>query len=87
MAYSYILIKENNPIWERERALLENKYDAKKKYVFIEKSVYSDGSEGINNIYYSNDMAKFQLQANGYVSWYNYVLSLRKNIQGYISHL
>ena len=80
-AYSYVIIKENNPTWEKERVLLKNKYDAKKKYVLIQKSVHTDGSESINSIDYSNDMAKFQLQANDYVSWYNYVLKLKKDIQ------
>jgi len=55
--------------------------------VFIEKLSNKDGSESIANIYYSNDMADFQIRANGFVSWYNYPLNLKKNIQGYISNI
>ena len=85
MAYSYAIIKYNNPSLETERVLLENKYKKNKKYALIQKSVHKDGSESVCNIYYTNNLNELQEQANGYISWYNYPLNLCKNIQGYIT--
>lgn len=86
-AYSYAIIKDNNPTFQREFTLLENKYKPTAKYVLIEKITHKDGSENISRILYSNDIAKFQVLANNYVSWYNYPLNLCKNIQGFIKHI
>lgn len=86
-SYNYVIIKHNYPELERERTLLANKYDAKKKYAFIQKSVHKDGSESIGFITYSNDLEALQVRANGFVSWYNYPLGLRKNIQGFVSEV
>ena len=86
-AYNYVIIQYNYPELQRESTLLANKYDAKKKYAFIQKMVHKDGSESIGFISYSNNMDELQLQANGFISWYNYPLGLRKNIQGFISEL
>ena len=83
--YSYVIIRHNNPTFERESVLLSNKYNAKKKYAFIQKSCHKDGSESICFIDYSNDLEALQERANRFVSWYNYVAGLQKNIQGYIS--
>lgn len=85
-SYSYAIIKHNNPYFEKESTLLENKYK-KTKYAFIEKVVHKDGSENIANIYYSNNLEKLQVLANGYTSWYNYPLNLCKNMQGFIKHI
>lgn len=86
-AYSYKIIKENYPELERESALLENNYSAKKKYAMIGKLVHKDGSESIDTIVYSNDIVSLQNRANQFPSWYNYPLGLTKNIQGYIREL
>ena len=86
-SYSYVIIKHNYPQLERESVLFENKYNAKKKYAFIQKSVHKDGSENINFIKYSNDIETLQKEAKGFISWYNYPLGLRKDIQGFISEL
>ena len=86
-SYGYVIIKHNYPELERESTLLENKYNAKKKYAYIQKSVHKDGSESINFITYSNDLENLQENAKRFVSWYNYPLGLRKNIQGFISEL
>jgi hypothetical protein len=86
-SYGYVIIKHNYPQLERETTLLENKYNPKKKYAYIQKSVYNDGSESINFIHYSNDIEDLQEQAKRFLSWYNYPLGLKKNIQGFISEL
>ncbi len=84
--YSYYIIKENNPYFAQEPTLLKNNYKAT-KYAMIEKIVNKDGSENIANIYYSNDMVKLQNTASTALSWYNYPLSLKKDIQGNISQI
>jgi hypothetical protein len=86
-AYGYVIIKHNYPELERESTLLHNKYSAKKKYAFIQKSGHKDGSESINFIDYSNDLEALQARASKFVSWYNYPLGLCKNMQGYIREL
>lgn len=86
-AYSYIIIKENSPKLERERALLENNYNGKKRYAMITKVVHPDNSENIATIEYSNDMQALQARAKLYDSWYNYPLNLCKDLQGYIREL
>lgn len=83
--YNYIIIKHNYPELERESTLSHNKYKAKAKYAFINKGCHKDGSESIYYIEYSNDLEALQERAKGFISWYNYPLNLRKNIQGYIS--
>jgi hypothetical protein len=85
--YCYVIIKNNFPELERESVLLENKYKKTRKYAYICKTVYQDGSEGITFIRYSNDLEKLQNDAADYVSWYNYPLNLTKNIKGYITHI
>ncbi len=84
--YSYAIIKYNYPELERESTLLDNKY-RKTKYALIQKVVHKDGSENIATIYYSNDLEKLQEQANGYLSWYSYPISLYKDTQQNIRHL
>jgi hypothetical protein len=86
-AYNYVIIKHNYPELERESVLLANRYNAKKKYAFIQKMVHKDGSESIGFINYSNNLEELQERANGFLSWYNYPLGLRKNIQGFINQL
>jgi hypothetical protein len=85
--YNYVIIKHNYPELEREYTLLNNKYNAKKKYAFINKIVHKDGSENIAFIDYGNDLEAFQLRVANCESWYNYPLKLTKNIQGYITDL
>lgn len=85
--YSYVIIDHNRPELERESTLLHNKYNAKKKYAFINKSIHKDGSESICFIDYSNDLEDLQNRAAKFVSWYNYPIGLRKNMQGYISEV
>lgn len=87
MKYSYAIIQSNFASLQNESALLENKYNPKKKYAFIEKLIHKDGSESIANIYYSNDLEALQTRAAGMVSWYNYPLNLSKNMQGYIKNI
>jgi hypothetical protein len=85
--YSYIIIKENHPELERESVLLDNKYNPKKKYAFINKVVHKDGSENIAFINYSNDLQDLQNRTKGFISWYNYPLGVAKNIQGYLREI
>lgn len=86
-SYSYIIIKDNNPYMAQESVLLHNKYNAKKKYAFINKLVHKDGSESIAFIDYSNDLAHLQNRADQFPSWYNYPAGLSKSMQGYISEI
>lgn len=85
--YHYVIIKNNYPELERESALSHNKYNAKKKYAFINKGIHKDGSESIYYIDYSNDLEALQNRAKEFISWYNYPIGLSKNIQGYITEL
>lgn len=84
-AYNYVIIKNNYADLERESTLLQNKYNAKKKYAYINKGVHKDGSESIYFIAYSNDLEALQKDANKYISWYNYPIGVSKNIQGYLT--
>jgi hypothetical protein len=85
--FSYVVIQTNNPNWGRESALLRNDYNPKKKYVFIQKSTNSDGSENTNFIDYSNDLEILQKAASKFKSWYNYPIGLYKGIDGVIHEL
>ena len=85
--YHYVIIQPNYADLEKESALSHNKYNAKKKYAFINKGLHKDGSESIYYIEYSNDLEELQTKAASFISWYNYPLNLCKNIQGYISHI
>jgi len=87
MAYSYVIIKENNPNLERENVLTFNKYLKSKKYAFICKGVHKDSSESTYFIKYSNDLEALQKEANGFFSWYNYPLGLFKAIDQTIKAL
>ena len=84
-AYNYVIIKNNYADLERESTLLQNKYNARKKYAYINKGVHKDGSESIYFIEYSNDLEALQKDASKYISWYNYPLGVSKNIQGYLT--
>jgi hypothetical protein len=85
--YHYVIIKNNYPELERESALSYNKYKKSKKYALINKGVHTDGSESIYFIDYSNDLEELQSRAVEFISWYNYPLGLRKDIQGNINEL
>jgi hypothetical protein len=87
-SYTYAILVENTPkrYLHQESTYLPCKFK-KTKYALIEKQVFKDHSEGINFIYYSNDLNKLIEKMNNYISWYNYVNSVTKNIQGYISKL
>ena len=54
--YSYVIIQPNYSGLRQEKTLLHNKYNAKKKYAFINKITHKDGSENIAFIDYSNDL-------------------------------
>lgn len=84
--YNYVIIQANSPIFAQQSTLLDNNYKPT-KYCIIYKTVYRDGSESITRIVYSNNLEKLQNDAKGYISWYNYVAGLKKNIQGYISEI
>lgn len=86
--YSYVIIKENHKELAQLTTLAtENKYLKTKKYAFICKSVCNDHSEFIGFIKYSNDLEALQNDANGFVSWYNYPMNIKKNIQGFLSYI
>jgi hypothetical protein len=79
--YNYVIIKHNDPTFERESTLLDNKYSKSKKYAMMEKGIHNDGSESLNRIIYSNDLEDLQKMANSYISWYNYPMRLYKEMQ------
>ena len=85
--YSYAIIKANNSNFAKESTLLDNKYKPKAKYVLIEKIVHKDCSENISRILYSNNLESLHSIASKYVSWYNYPISLHKDIQQNILNL
>jgi hypothetical protein len=86
--YSYAIIKENYPQLAQLTTLgSDNKYLKSKKYAFICKTVCNDGSEFVGFIKYSNDLEYFQNEATGFVSWYNYPMNIKKNIQGFLSYI
>ena len=80
MRYSYIIIKENYPELQRESTIFKSPYK-RKKYAFIEKTCFNDGSEAITRIIYSDDLMELHKKAEGYISWYNYPLGLYKDMQ------
>jgi hypothetical protein len=87
-AYTYAILVENTPnqYLHQENTLLPCKFK-KTKYALIEKQVFKDHSEGVNFNYYSNDLKKFTDQMKKYISWYDYVIGVIKNIQGYESQI
>lgn len=86
-SYIYRIVVENTKSLQRESVLLDNKYCPKAKYALIEKRVNKDSSENITRILYSSDMQELHNTAKDSISWYNYPLGLRKNIQGYIGEI
>ncbi len=85
--YSYVIIQPNYSGLRQEKTLLHNKYNAKKKYAFINKITHKDGSENIAFIDYSNDLQELQNRAKGFVSWYNYPIGIAKDMQGYLREI
>jgi hypothetical protein len=84
--YSYVIIKHNDPTFEREKTYFESKYK-KTKYAMFNKTIHKDGSETLTSIKYSNDIEQLQNEASQYISWYNYPLGVSKNIQGYLREI
>lgn len=87
-SYNYAILVENTPekYLHQESTFLPCKFK-KTKYALIEKQVFKDHSEGVNFIYYSDDLSDLTKQMKSYISWYNYVDGVTKNIQGYESKL
>lgn len=86
--YNYAILVENTPdkYLHQESTYLPSP-SKKTKYALICKQVFSDGSEGINFIRYSDDLTELTEDMKGYISWYDYVTGFTKNIQGYTSKL
>jgi len=84
--FNYAIIKENNPNFERESVLSENKYKPT-KYALIIKGCHKDGSELIYFIKYSNNLEALHSDAKQYPSWYNYPIGIYKELQGYLREL
>lgn len=85
--YTYVIINHNYPELERVNTLITSPYEAKKKYAAIYKQMHKDGSESISFIAYDNSLENLHKSAAGHPSWYNYVLMLYKDMQGYIREL
>lgn len=83
-SYHYAIIVHNSSDNYNRSVLLSNNYK-RTKYCMIDRGVHKDGSESEYFIIYSNDLEKLQNKASKYVSWYNYPIGLRKEIQGGIS--
>lgn len=86
MKYSYMIIKENNPYNKQESTLLDNKYK-NTKYAMFEKMINKDSSESLVSIRYSNDLQKLHEIASKFISWYNYPMNIKKNMQGFLSYI
>ena len=82
--YSYMVIKYNNPNFEREYTLLDNKYKKSKRYAMFNYSVHKDGSESLNFIEYSNDLEELHNRAKDFSTWFNYPIGLFKPVGGEI---
>lgn len=84
--YSYVVIKHNYSDLAKESTYFESKYK-KTKYAALYYTVHKDKSETFTHVVYSNNLDKLQIQANNFVSWYNYPLNLFKDIKGNIKHI
>ena len=82
--FSYMVVKHNQPHFERESTLLHNKHKKTAKYAIFNKSCHKDGSESVNFIEYSSSMEEIQNKINGFESWYNYPLGIAKLRNGKI---
>ena len=86
--FSYVVITHNNPDLAKEDTYLDkNKYKKSAKYAMLFRTVHKDNSETLTHIRYSSNMEELQKAANSFISWYNYPLSLCKDMQGNISQI
>ena len=87
-SFNYSLLVENTKerYLQYESTFLNSPFK-KTKYALIEKQHFSDNSEGINRIMYSNNIDSLREQMKTYPSWYDYIAGKSKNLQGYISDL
>lgn len=86
--FSYVVIVYNNPDLANERTYLnQNKYKKSAKYAMLFRTVHKDNSETLTHMRYSSNMEELQKVANSFISWYNYPLALRKDMQGNISQI
>jgi len=85
-SFHYAIIVHNSSDNHNRNVLLSNNYK-NTKYCMIDRGVHKDGSESEYFIIYSNNLEMLQNKASKYVSWYNYPIGLRKEIQGNISEI
>lgn len=85
-SFNYAIVRNNYDDAKRETTLLPSPHK-KTKYVLIEKQCFTDGSEAINRIIYSNNLNKLTELAKGYVSYYNYPMGVCMDLQGNINEL
>ena len=84
--YNYAILCHNRADLEHEKTLLDSKYLKSKKYALICKVVNKDHSELISHIHYSNDLsATIDKMKRFYISWYDQITGLKKDIQGNVS--
>lgn len=84
--YTYVVIKHNDELFSHDSTLLRSKWK-KTKYICLFKTMHKDGSESLTHYKCSNNLEAIQKEAKEYVSWYNYPIGLRKDLQGYISEI
>lgn len=85
--YSYVAIRRNDPAYEKERALVGNNYNPRKKYAYFNYLVHADGSESLAFIKYENDLEELQNIAKEFESWYNYPMGIAKYRDGTLVEL
>lgn len=81
-SYNYAILCHNRADLEHENG----KYLKSKKYALICKVVNKDHSELISHISYSNDLSTtIDKMKRFYISWYDQISGLKKDIQGNIT--
>lgn len=86
--YKYGMLKNNTPeLCLKQESTIEPNEFKNTRYGLIEKVCYSDGTEAINCIMYSDDLEECVNKLKTYPSWYNYVNGFTMNLQGYVSEI
>ena len=86
--YSYTILVKNSPErYLHQESTLQKSVFKESKYALISKQCYSNGTEKIDFIYYSDDIDLLMILNEKSVSWYDYVNGKCKSIQGYIRDL
>lgn len=81
--FTYVVIRKNDPVFERETPLITNKY-RKSEYAMFNYSVHKDTSESLTHITYCDDLLELTSCSKGFECWFNYPIGLAKSRNGLI---